>query len=266
MEKPVMTTSAYRVRKGGQIAIGFFGAVSSSGVKVRINVLLDGGQEIVFEESYSTDANGEGGGKFITMDGWITSLSVFEESLYNNGSRMYVRVTYDDKSSNLVSGVTLISGYVGGYKGLMWPQGPSEQVYSKPGYPEVISVVAPAAGSDFTYTCPNGMSLDIMAVTFKLTTSATVATRQAMIHMEEAGGALPLFMSFPGSNQAASLSYTYSFARGQKEVGSVINNMLGAQLGEMRIHPGDMLKSSVNALQAGDAITDIKFMAYIQAP
>lgn len=103
---------------------------------------------------------------------------------------------------------TLCSGYVHQYKSITWPTTGNEQQLKSYGFFDVYTGANPAAGSETTITMPNGELWRITAITFTLTTSATVANRRVHVKINpKQNGSYDIISSV---DQAASTARIYS--------------------------------------------------------
>lgn len=152
----------------------------------------------------------------------------------------------------------LAGGYVYGFKAISWPQPNVEPpIPDNTGATTQKSVTQPAAGSNFTYTIGTYTHAVIKAVTFTLTTSATVANRRVHLMVYDAGAGN---MDFHASvDQAASLTRNYTCVP-LSTAGSYAddNDIIIPISPDIIIGAQGTIQSAVLNLQAGDQLSIIK--------
>lgn len=130
---------------------------------------------------------------------------------------------------------------------------------------KLVTVANPAAGANFSIAVPKGEQWHVVALHFKLATSAAVANRSAAIQVLGPDGATPITEVGPGAVvQAASLTNVYNFqagANGTGSQGNVVNATTGSVIGSL---PGDLwltggcvLQSAVAAIDVADQISSV---------
>ena len=120
----------------------------------------------------------------------------------------------------------------------------------------VFPVTTPAAGADFSATVPGGFVWRPLAVTAKLVTSATVATRSVSLKITDQTNVLAQFAPF--GTQAASLTATYSWANGAASAGTAAGGgVVTTGLPDMALPSGYQLASVTAAIDTTDQWSNV---------
>lgn len=116
---------------------------------------------------------------------------------------------------------------------------------------KTYTLTDPAAGADFTITVPTGVVWKLLAVRAELTSDGNAATRSVVLEL--ADGSNTFFDTGAAGTQAASLTYTYSWAPG---VGTDVNAAGVPETtslpSEVWLPEGYTLASVTASKQAGD--------------
>lgn len=113
------------------------------------------------------------------------------------------------------------------------------------------SVANPAAGADWTLTPSSTANVRLMTVTFKLTTDATVSTRDVFLELVDASANVLSRISL-NQAQGASLARDYNFATGLGHVGDVQGGSFWGALWDVWMQPNFVVRTSTTNIQAGD--------------
>lgn len=114
----------------------------------------------------------------------------------------------------------------------------------------VVTLSNPAAGSEFSQAVPTGVLWKPQAVRIPLTTSATVANRRVNLAITD--GTNTIVNNLSNTDQAASLTYTYSFSNtgGSQQTNGVL---VSSMLSDLPWLPaGYVIGSATLNLQVGD--------------
>ncbi len=152
--------------------------------------------------------------------------------------------------------IPLVSGFVTGIKGISWPNTNLQDVIPGRGMTESLQITPPAAGNNVSFTIPSNRVLKLRSLVFKLTTDATVASRNVLVEMVHLGtgsifmGTLPLHL--------ASLVRDYTFAPFGAQTNVIFNGKIfGAMPNDLWLASEDTLTIIVNNIQAGDVFSAI---------
>jgi hypothetical protein len=122
---------------------------------------------------------------------------------------------------------------------------------------QVVAVPIPAAGAGFTFK-PSGTNYNrLHAVTFSLTTSATVADRCVLLAIKHGDGGVVAAIPSPALQTAASTD-SYTFARGLYPYSVNSASAVVAPLPDLWLRLGDSIVVTVSNIDAGDTITNIR--------
>jgi len=129
------------------------------------------------------------------------------------------------------------------------------------------SVIAPgqvAAGTGVTVTFPESEWQQLVAVSFRLVTSAAVATRRPAVAITDGSGVT--LVTVPSSiTSAASLTTDFSFAFGVGASSGASGTSVSESLPPLPIAEGDSLVISVAAIDVADQISRVR-ITLLQRP
>ncbi len=153
----------------------------------------------------------------------------------------------------------LVGGYVTYRDLLSWPPGGPVDSLGGRGWPISTVSADPAAGAEISLTCPTNLRMRLMGMVFTLVTSAAVANRVVSVVIDDATNIL-LQVPSP-SDQAASLTYTYSLGVGLP-FQAVRNNIVTMPLSEDAWLKGTYrVRTLTGGLQAGDDFSAARIYA-----
>lgn len=126
--------------------------------------------------------------------------------------------------------------------------------------PELVIAQAPGAGLNFTQAVNDGLWWRVLSVSARLDTDATVANRTVRIEYR-GQDAVPFLIAgnpvtYPASTVAEDFVYSVWQTEGAWEVGTANLGVLPAVL----LQPAQDFRLTVVNIQAGDALTRIRFM------
>ena len=127
------------------------------------------------------------------------------------------------------------------------------------------SVPNPAAGADWSFTASATDKCLLLAVTAKLTTSATAANRRPALELEDQND-LTYWTGDAGFPQVASLTVVYSWARGASippPTAVADAERIALPLPWLRLQPNDTVESATAAIDAGDQWSAIAYRAVV---
>lgn len=145
---------------------------------------------------------------------------------------------------------TLLQGYVTTNARLAWPGSPILPSTAGAGRLRSITGTNPAAGVEISEAVPAGVRWRISAITFALTTDATVANRFVGLKIDD--GVNALFVAGSNVAQAASGTTTYTGAAGLGAFGNATNALLILLPDNLVLPAGSRIRTTTAALQAGD--------------
>lgn len=114
-----------------------------------------------------------------------------------------------------------------------------------------LTIPAPAAGADFSFTFPGGAWWRLLTLRLTLLTSAVVASRAVRWQMLDGAA---VFDEVPsGSTQAASITSIYALGLNRTNlVSSAVPNYVGVALNDIVIPGGYILRAQTINLDVGD--------------
>jgi len=148
----------------------------------------------------------------------------------------------------------LANGFVYANKPLSYPVPSQTDLIPGRGRFKSIASVNPAAGDEISWTVPDGRVWRIIASSFQLVTSATVANRRVHLRLQTNTG-LDI-STFPDTDQTASLTRNYSFAQyGGNLDGLDGSKILAPMPAEIYLETDDFLGTDTQNLQVGDDLS-----------
>ena len=154
-----------------------------------------------------------------------------------------------------VPAVMIAAGYITGGSPLSWPGSPIQLPTDGPGATIDYLTPVPTAGNDFMIAVPINTLIMLTLVKFDFTTSATVATRECVIRLNQADG-IPFSFSRPTTTQPASTTKKYVFSN-YNILPATIQDWISGPLVPIFLRYQEGLHSSVEAIQAGDTFDNI---------
>jgi hypothetical protein len=145
----------------------------------------------------------------------------------------------------------IIDGYIGDNHTLSWPDAPPLPPVSSQGELLSMAVANPAAGADWSFTCPVGNRQAILCASMLLTTSATAANRIPNFTVLGAAGN-PFWSMAVVAAQTASKAITYTLARGTNPYTDANSNVTLPLPTDLRLGYNFVIKSTTANLQATD--------------
>lgn len=121
----------------------------------------------------------------------------------------------------------------------------------------VLAAPQPAAGSGVTVGVPESEYQTLVAVAFRLVTSAVVATRTPVVSVTDGSGVAILAVA-AGYGATASTTVDYSYAVGLGEWDQSNNANASGGLTPLVLDAGDSIVVSVGAIDVGDQISRVR--------
>ncbi len=120
---------------------------------------------------------------------------------------------------------------------------------------ESITQTDPAAGVDFTFTCPDFTRLTILYLEFLFTSDATVISRFPTLELIRPP-ANPINFSCRDT-VLASTSRDYMFGQFGDSITSIFDRQDWLAIGNLILEPGSSIRSRVISIQAADQVSDL---------
>jgi hypothetical protein len=121
----------------------------------------------------------------------------------------------------------------------------------------VLASPQPAAGQGVTVGVPESEYQTLLAVTFRLVTSASVATRVPIVSITDGSG-VALVNCPAGKSTVASLTADYTFAVGLGEWDIASTTNAAGGLPTLPLAAGDSIVVSVSAIDAADQLSRVR--------
>lgn len=126
------------------------------------------------------------------------------------------------------------------------------------GLPELVKPETPAAGANFTQPVDSFFFVRLLAVSFRLATSADVADRTAAIEFRDDGDVRTLLCGNPVT-VSASETIDYVFSVWQPEGAWPVQDTILSPLAPLLLMQGHDWRIVIENIQATDAITRIRY-------
>ena len=121
----------------------------------------------------------------------------------------------------------------------------------------VLAAPQPSVGSGFTVTVPESEYQTLLAVTFRIVTSAVVATRYPHVAVTDGSG-IALIDVAAGYGVTASSTADYCFAYGLAEWDTASTSNASGPIPAFPLREGDSIVLSVANIDAGDQVSRIR--------
>ena len=186
---------------------------------------------------------------------FILSVAVVSNSSFGAGT-VYVTLNISRGVPSLAQQYqVLVKGYVNGSIPLCYPGGLQTTNLDCAGNIRTVTGTTPAAGTNSSDTVPTGAKWQVLAIQLQLVSSVTVANRVVAILFDDGGSVFS--SNINNVVQAASSTFTWSFAPGLINQAVVNNIVMTCIPNKVFLYPGYRIRSSILALQAGDQISQI---------
>lgn len=148
-------------------------------IVVSMRVLTSSGEVIPYNYAISVGAlNTTSTNRIITgVEGFILTASITAATGGRGQVFCQLSIERGRGTSDTTFGQVFLQGYPSLWDALTFPNGNIESSVSGYGLPAGLSLAAPIAGADFTFTIFGGLNWKIRALTIVLTASAAVANR-----------------------------------------------------------------------------------------
>lgn len=121
---------------------------------------------------------------------------------------------------------------------------------------ELVYGASPAAGASFSLTSPGQQGWQLVTVSFRLVTSATVATRYVTVDYDDGNGSLFVSNGFAGGITASTTAFcSFNADRGSSEGNA--GNQLFAPLFRVQMQAGQKVQINVLNIDATDQLSRI---------
>jgi hypothetical protein len=188
----------------------------------------------------------------VLSEGFVLDATLVTFTSGTKRGQCFARVSvFRGVSVGLMHHGVLFQGYLTTACFLQFPGGQIHDSTEGPGAIVNTSIANPAAGVDWVYTVPLQHRARIMAIRAVLQTSATVATRSALMQCLDSAGNVLLTIE-PAASQAASLLWAYNYAPGMPSLAVVANNMKCPFPENMILTAGQKVSPTTLSIQAAD--------------
>ena len=195
-------------------------------------------------------------------DGWITGVDInYWQGTPKPGQSMF-ECEINRGVFNMHEGISLIpKSYLETSGHLSWPYGrpgPTNSVTGH-GFTRAVAVAQPAAGTNFTATCPTNAHWKINSVSFLVVTDANAANRVLSIVIDD--GTSAFWTAVSGTTQTATQSTVYAIGPGASPraftpATGALRQYIELPIG-LEIFEGGRIRSAITNIQVGDQVSGI---------
>jgi hypothetical protein len=238
--------------EGDRLRLTTFGSLTGVVVAIEGRMVRPDGEIVRLREAHTPNSDRTSAtSSFAPGAGWLLNLSLRASTGEPRIGQVFAFV---DILRGIGTQVTidgaLLQGYVTATQRLYWPGSPRQSSIDGRGVMRSIVCTDPGAGGEILESVPTNARWLVHGLTFNYTTDANAANRVITIGYDD--GALFNAMVVAPAAQAASLSYTYSFALGAaREDGSTVGRVT-ATLPQIALKSGSRVFTVSRNKQAGD--------------
>lgn len=241
------------------LSIQHWASVAGISITITARLLLpDGTLKLSQQVLVTTSDRSKQGGTVALTEGFLLSV-VVQIASPNVEDRIFVSVRL---SKGSIGQATIVQQLCAGYPNInrfvTWPPGVHEGSSETNGYINSVTGTTPGAGSEISETVPSNARWELLSFHYSLTTSATVATRQSALIIDD--GTNILWESTQINQQAASLVYGYSFFPGSPQIAAQTVSVIVASPIGIQLLPGFRIRTTTLNLQAGDQYTPPQYL------
>lgn len=194
------------------------------------------------------------------VEGWLLSVAIRVDAGAPLDGQCFVVVELGlGLGAQFVPLDVLVSDTITAARRVAWPGSPLRGPLDGAGAVRAIAGTTPAAGAEITETVPTGARWELLALTARLTTSATVANREPSLFFDD--GATVYLGSPIQVNLTASTVWVVSWFQG---AGVITANVSGTETApiptNVRIPAGHRIRTSSQNLQVGDQWAVVEYL------
>lgn len=239
-----------------KLNISYACAVAGLTLQVTARILLPDGTISLnsFSVTMLSDRS-RNGIQYQLAEGFLLSLTMAPSSATGN-YRVYAWARLQQGGAQVQ---LLCAGYPTQGRFLTWPQPTLENEQEGTGAIVSVTGTLQAAGAEISETVPTNAMWELVSFHYGLTTSATVATRNTSLVIDD--GTNVVWAGAQGAfTQAASLTYGYSHFHGANTVTGQTVSEIGAIPWAIKLLAGFRIRTVTTALQAADQYTAPQYL------
>lgn len=227
---------------------------SAAGVTLTVTaqIMLASGEVVWFTQAHTpnTDRTSANTNVFVA-DGWLMNATIFVSGGSPRIGQTFARLdVIRGRTGAIITMASLLAGYVTAFDRLVWPQNAPRSSVAGRGVLRSVAGTDPAANTEISETVPTDARWRVLAIQVNLVTDATAANREVSLLIDDG---TTVFARVPvGTNHAASLTRTYSFATNTARNTIAQDPVLNAPLPELVLGDGFRVRTVTTNLQATD--------------
>ena len=193
-------------------------------------------------------------------DGWLLNVQVLVSAGTPQLCQCFARLSLVHGLTSVAAEVfTLCADYVTGKQPLSYPGSNVVDTLDGAGALRSITGATPGAGAEISETVPTGARWQLIALTARLATSATVANRFATLKITDATP-LILFWADPPEAEIASDSWAYVACLGGQRLIAVNSTKQWGLPSTLYLPAGAIMKTVTAGIQAGDQWSVVQYL------
>jgi hypothetical protein len=251
------------IRKDEILQVVINNSVAGIAVALGFRMMMADGQVVDSQQTYKPTSDRAINTFTISMEeGYLLSVIVTASSTPGKRGQTFVQIQQGrgNKNGLITPTALLIQDYVGSGFAACWPNGRISTATEGAGRLIGANQASPAAGANFLITVPANARWALRALTFTLTCSAAVATRNMQVQLTVGGQVI--FTGYPNANATASQTWTACLLQGGQPMSSSTGATSTAQ-GPLPITAllggGDTITSRIVAMDASDQLSAINY-------
>lgn len=225
---------------------------ATSAVNISLRMMTPDGRIVAWFYTYSISTVGATPAQQVVeqTEGFILSATVETPGAPSGQCFVQLQIVRGRGTGDQTAGQLLTSGYPGPSAAIGFPQTPATTPAAGAGMSAAATVANPAAGADWTYTVPAGVTQSLISVRAVLTTGATAPTAPVILRITSPTGQIIADVAAL-STQATGVAVTYMWSAGAQSTSSTNFQQMSLPTG-LRLLPG----STIQTITAGIVATD----------
>lgn len=240
---------------------------ATSAVNVSIRMQMPDGRIVAsfYQYSFSTVGGTPAQQVVDQNEGFVLSATVETPGAPSGQCYVQLQIVRGRGTGDQCAGQLLCAGYPGAGFAIGFPQTPATTPLAGLGQSVTSTVANPAAGADWSYTVPAGISETLISVRAVLTTGGAALTAPVILRISSPTGQIILDAAAL-SAQGAGATVTYVWSAGAQSTSSANFQQMSLPTG-LRLMPGSTIQTISAGIVAADqwsAIT-ISYTQFISA-
>lgn len=198
--------------------------------------------------------------RFTIGDGWLLNAQAIVTAGTPATGQTFVRLSLvRGITSNAIDLFTLAANYATAKMPVSYPGSPVLSSTEGCGALRSITGAVPAAGGEISETVPTGARWELLSIATQLVASATVATRNSILTLDDAA---TVYGRFPMNNaQGAGTTFAITWGQGQAFINGEPSQGITASIPvNVKLAAGHRIRTSTVSIQAADQYSAIQYL------